>query len=148
MVNEVRKLDDPDAKDVEGGDVVLSLEQLKARAQGPGFMGPRDPFSSKMDESAKPPFFTETLLEDEFDKIWGKVARGDLDREAALEEAGNVLGQFIEKSEQLALTRLQQITGKIVSEESPEAQKLRTEEQKYYIGWFSKILDDILKKRE
>lgn len=154
-VNEVRDKDK--LGKIDGGNVILPLEELKWKGLGgglgmfnlsQGLESWKNYLKKKgSDVAMAAPKFEAVKLYDEIKKIMDAVGRGDLDRDGALDEGRSVIDRFVDQSIKISLDRLQEATGKTVAEESPEAKSLRSEQTDYYLEFFTRILNDVLKQR-
>ena len=141
-IDEIRALQDPPLEPLPNGqgNIVLGLEKLQAK-QAAGF------FTHQSDAHLLPNTLQMEQLKNNLQEVLTNVKHGNVTRDEALEAAKTVIGEYRDAAEQNAMTHLEHLTGVHLAEMPPEAKILRDEEINYYVNWFTKTLDDVLKQK-
>jgi len=146
-VNEVRLMEG--LEEIDGGDVVLGLlratmpaiqTQVQAQTQTKQPTG-----TTTGDVKVEAPRKQENLLEEDLDLLYAYLKTVKVKKDEALGLAKNIIIRHVDAVEQLSLIRLSTITGKALTESSPEAKTLKLEQIESYMKYAESVIGDIVK---
>jgi hypothetical protein len=137
MVNEVRKVELGDSKNVSGGDVILSI--LKGQTQGPGLAAPAGD-SAGADEEAVANL--QNTLTKRLSGLVAAVKESKMTKDEALLAAEITVEEHVQSMKKIAKLNLEQKLNMPIGELSPENQMQFIALKKGLMDDFKRILND------